>query len=350
VLYLGQAGNKAAARSALQDARARYEQALGVLETLPVNQSTLEQSFEIRLELRTVLTQLTELRAALERLREAEAISERLNDDHRRARVFSVLMTLHTLLGETNEAVAIGTRALEMAGRLGDLRLRILTTSYLEQAQYYRGEYARVCNLAKDALAALPAEWVYEHFGMVAPASVYARSWLVISLAELGEFSEAAEPATEAIRLAEPTHHAYTIGLAYRAAGTLNLLKGDWATARSLLEHGIGVLMAGNVRLSLAPTMAGSALALARVGDASEALNRVEEAERAVARHTTAGMRRAWDDHLLGRTYLLLGRLDKARELAGRAVELLPSQPGAAAHALHLLGDVATRPVRRRVR
>jgi hypothetical protein len=28
--------------------------------------------------------------------------------------------------------------------------------------------------------------------------------------------------------------HAYTIGLAYRAAGTLNLLKGDWATARSL--------------------------------------------------------------------------------------------------------------------
>ena len=261
VLYLRQAGNKAAARSALQDARARYEQALGVLETLPVNQSTLEQSFEIRLELRTVLTQLTELRAALERLREAEAISERLNDDHRRARVFSVLMTLHTLLGETNEAVATGTRALEMAGRLGDLRLRILTTSYLEQAQYYRGEYARVADLAKDALAALPADWVYEHFGMVAPASVYARSWLVISLAELGEFSEAAEPATEAINLAEPTHHAYTIGLAHRAAGTLHLLKGDWATARSLLEHGIGVLMAGNVRLSLAPTMAGSALA-----------------------------------------------------------------------------------------
>jgi tetratricopeptide (TPR) repeat protein len=181
---------------------------------------------------------------------------------------------------------------------------------------------------------------------MVAPASIYARSWLVISLAELGEFSEAAEPAAEAIRLAEPTHHAYTIGLAHRAAGTLNLLKGDWATARSLLEHGLAVLMAGNVRLSLAPTMAGSALALARVGEASEALNRVEEAERAVARHTTAGMRRAWDDHLLGRTYLLLGRLDKARELARRAVELLPSQPGAAAHALHLLGDLAAHPDR----
>ena len=106
-------------------------------------------------------------------------------------------MTLHTLLGEMDEAVATGTRALEMSGRLGDLRLRILTTSYLEQAQYYRGEYERVVELATEVLAVLPVEWVHELFGMVAPASVYARSWLVISLAELGRFREAAEHAAE---------------------------------------------------------------------------------------------------------------------------------------------------------
>jgi len=344
--YLRQAGSKAGARSALPDARAWFEQALGVLEALPASQSTLEQAFEIRLELRTVLTQLAELRPALERLREAEALSERLNDEHRRARVCSVLMTLHTLLGELDEAVATGTRALEMAGRLGDLRLRILTTSYLEQAQYYRGEYGRVVELATDALAVLPADWVYEHFGMVAPASVYARSWLVISLAELGRFGEAAEHAAEAIRLAEPTHHAYTIGLAHRAAGTFHLLAGDWAKARSLLEHGIAVLRAGNVSLSLPPTVAGSAWALAQLGEASEAMNRLREGEHAVAGHATVGMRRPWDDHVLGRTCLLLGRLDEARNLGDRAVELLPSQPGAAAHALHLLGDIATHPDR----
>jgi len=341
VLYLRQAGHKAGARSALRDARTRYEQALDILEALPVNQSTLEQGFEIRLELRTVLTQLAELRAALERLREAETLSERLNDDHRRVRVCSVLMTLHTLLGNMDEAVATGTRALEMAGRLGDLRLRILTTSYLEQAQYYRGEYERVVELATDALAVLPADWVYEHFGMVAPASVYARSWLVISLAELGRFREAAEHAAEAIRISEATHHAYTIGLAHRAAGTLHLLAGDWPKARSVLEHGVAVLRAGNVSLSLPPTVAGSAWALAQLGEASEALNRLREAEHAVAGHATAGMLRAWDDHMLGRTYLLLGRLDEARRLGDRAVELLSSQPGGVAHALHLLGDIA---------
>src|SRR6516162_4134914 len=52
VHYLRQAGAKAAARSAPSDARAWFEQALGVLKALPESQATLEQAFGIRLELR----------------------------------------------------------------------------------------------------------------------------------------------------------------------------------------------------------------------------------------------------------------------------------------------------------
>ena len=126
VHYLRQAGLKAAARSALPDARAWFEQALGVLEALPESPSTLEQAFEIRLELRPVLAQLGEIRRALERLREAEALAERLNDDRRRGRVCAFMTNVHSLLGELDEALVTGARALEIAGRLGDLRLRIL--------------------------------------------------------------------------------------------------------------------------------------------------------------------------------------------------------------------------------
>jgi len=43
-----------------------------------------------------------------------------------------------------------GTRALEIAGRLGDLRLRILATSYLEQAHYWRGDYKGSMELLAD--------------------------------------------------------------------------------------------------------------------------------------------------------------------------------------------------------
>jgi tetratricopeptide (TPR) repeat protein len=346
VHYLRQAGLKAAARSALQDARGWFEQALGVLEALPESQVILEQAFEIRLELRPVLKQLGEVRRMLERLREAEALAERLTDDRRRGRVCAFMMNAHAMLGEQDEALASGTRALEIAGRLGDLRLRILTTTQLELAHYYRGEYERVVELATENLASLPADWAYEYFGGSAPASVYDRSWLVMSLAQLGRFAEAAEHEAEAIRLAEPTQHAFTVGVAYRAAGMSHLLEGDWATARSRLEHGIAVLQTGNVVVLLVDAVTLSAWVLAQQGEASEALKRLREGEQFLDSQAGRGVvhRRGWAYHALGCACLLLGRLDEARRLGDRAIESSPRHPGFAAHALHLLGDIAIHP------
>jgi hypothetical protein len=96
---------------------------------------------------------------------------------------------------------------------------------------------------------------------------------------------EAAAYEAEAIRLAEATQHAFTVGLAYSAAARLHPLKGDWAKARSLIEHLIAVLRTGNVVLHLP--------------------------------------------------------LDEAGRPAGRTVESSRSQPGFLGWALHLLGDIA---------
>ncbi len=342
--YLRQAGLKAVARSALQDGQAWFEQALGVLEALPESPSTLEQGFEIRLELRPVLVNLGEVRRALERLREAETFAQRLNDDRRRGRVCAVLTNAHSLLGELDEALVTGTRALEIAGRLGDVRLRILTTTYLEQAHLFRGEYERVVELATDNLAALPDDSDYDYFGATLPISIYDRLRLIQSLAELGRFAEAAPYEAEALRLAEPTHHAITVGMAYTYAGRLHLLKGDWAKARSLIEHGIAAYRTGNIVLVLPEAVAASTWVLAQVGEASEALNRLREGEQLLERQAALGVvfQCGWDYLSLGRTCLLLGRLAEARRLADRAVESSPRQLGYAAHALHLLGDVAT--------
>ena len=169
-----------------------------------------------------------------------------------------------------------------------------------------------------------------------------------MSLAPLGRFAEAAEYLAEAIRLAEPTHHAFTVGMAYYGAATLHLLKGDWTEARSLIEHGISVVRTGNVGLLLPRMVASSAWGLAELGEASEALTRLREGEQLFERQAARGYIsiRGWTYHLLGRACLRLGRLDEARRLGDRAVESSPRQPGFAAHALHLLGDIATHPDR----
>jgi tetratricopeptide (TPR) repeat protein len=348
VHYLRQAGLKAAAQSALHHARASFEQALGVLGELPESQSTLEQAFEIRLELRPVLSQLGEIRQGLERLREADILATRLGDDRRLGRVWAYETVAHSLLGELDEALVTAPRALKLATRGGDLRLGILATTYLEQAHYFRGDYERVVELATANLAALPADWVYENFGSIAPASVYDRLWLVISLAQLGRFVEAASYEAEAIRLAEPTQHAFTVGIAHHSATALYPLKGDWTKARASLERGITALRAGNVLLLLLVMVPSSAWVLAQLGETTEALHRLREGEQlqehAAARGVFANS--GWDYQALGRAGLLLGRLDDAQRLADRALESSPRHPGFAAHALHLLGDIASHPER----
>jgi tetratricopeptide (TPR) repeat protein len=129
---------------------------------------------------------------------------------------------------------------------------------------------------------------------------------------------------------------------------TLHLLKGDWAKARLLIEHGISVVRTGNVGLLLPRMVASSAWGLAQLGEASAALNRLREGEQLFERQAARGYVsiRGWTYHLLGRAALLLVRLDEARRLADRAVESSPRQPGFAAYAQHLLGDIATHPER----
>jgi class 3 adenylate cyclase/tetratricopeptide (TPR) repeat protein len=346
VLYLRQAGAKAAARSALTDARTRFEQALVIQKGLPKNHPALEHEFEILLELRPVLRQLGEGRQMLDHLREAEMVATQLRDDRRRGQVCAFMITVQSTLDELDEALATGARALEIAERLGDLKLRILTTSYLEQAYFYRGEYERVIDFATRNLKALPPEWQNEYLGMAVPASVFDRAWLVMSLSELGHFAEAAKYEAEAIRIAEPTQHAFTIGWAHFAASMPHLLKGDWGKARSRVEHWITMIRTGNVGIHLPWAVASSAWGLAQIGEASEALSRMREAEQLLGRQAALGIvgHGGWAYHAAGRAALLLGRLEDAQRLAKRAIESTQRQPGFRAHALHLLGDIAAYP------
>jgi class 3 adenylate cyclase/tetratricopeptide (TPR) repeat protein len=343
--YLWQAGAKAAARSALADARAWFELALGVLEALPESRAALEQAFEIRLELRRILRQLGEGRKMLHYLREAKVLAERLEDDRRRGQVYAHMTTVLSSLDELDEALVTGTRALEIARRLEDLELGVIATSNLKQVHYYRGEYRHVFQFTADNFEAPSVGAAHRYFGMGALPSVFGRAYPIMSFAEIGRFTEAAKHAAEAIRIAESTEHAHTIGWAYYAACMLHVLKGDWAKARSSVEHGMAMLRTGNVADLLPWAVAASAWVLAQLGEINEALNRVGEAKTLLEQQAKLGLvgcHCGWAYHAVSRACLLLGWVDEARRLGDRAVESSRRQPGFTAHARCLLGDIET--------
>jgi tetratricopeptide (TPR) repeat protein len=282
----------------------------------------------------------------LARFREAAKVAERLNDDGRRGRVYAVMILTHTHLGELDEALFSATQALEIARRLGDLKLRLVAQTYLEQAYYYRNEFERAVELAAGNLAALPPDWVYERFGTPAPISIHDRVWLLAGLPELGRFAEALSYEAEALRIAAATQHAYTLGQANLVSGRPYLLLGDWEKARSLVEYGIAAYRSGDVSIVFAEMVAQSSWIFAQLGEAGEALARLREGERLIERDAAQGIvfQCCLVYRYLGRTALLLGRLDEARCLSDCALRYSEHQPGFAAHALHLMGDIATHP------
>jgi hypothetical protein len=146
-------------------------------------------------------------------------------------------------------------------------------------------------------------------------------------------------------RLAGPTQHAFTVGEAYNTVGVLYLRKGDWAMARSLIEHSIAAFRKGNIVIVLPVMLAYSAIILAQAGELSEAVTRFRECEQ-LLEHLAAQAVVFTPYGSLGRAALLLGRLDEAQSLGERVIEWSPSRRGIIAYAQHLLGDIATCPDR----
>jgi tetratricopeptide (TPR) repeat protein len=226
------------------------------------------------------------------------------------------------------------------------LRLSIIAGSNLAEPYYLRGDYEQAVKIATGNLAALPPEWVQEYFGMAVPASVFTWGWLIMSLAQLGRFREAAEYEAEAIRIATATKHAHTIGWAHLTASKLRLLQGDWAKAHFLLEHWINMPGTLDVSVLLPWAVASSAWTLAQIGEASEALNRVRQAQEHLELQESKGIfaHRGWSYHAVGRACLLLGHLDEAKRFVERSLQSSRHQPGLAAYAQCLAGDLASHP------
>lgn len=344
--YFGQAGVRAAAGSALPHARDCFERALVALDALPENSSTIEEGLEIRLKMRPVLSQLGEIRQALARLREAEKLSARINDDRHRGRVSAYMANAHSAIGDLDEAYSFAVRALAIARGLGDVELTILSTAFLGQALFHRGDYEHVVALAEECIVKFAGDLIYEHFGSAALPLIETRSRLAVSLAQLGRFTEAAGYATEALQLAEPTNCTFTVGQANVAAATVHLLKEDWGRSHSLVDHGVAVLRDGNVVNVLPYAVGTSAWVWAHLHHGTEAIKLIQEGERLVEHQVEAGWvgQVGWAYYVLGRACLVLGRIEQASRLADRAIVFSPSHAGTAGHAQCLLGDIAIHP------
>jgi class 3 adenylate cyclase/tetratricopeptide (TPR) repeat protein len=342
--YFRQAGHKGVARSANREAVLFFEQALSALGHLPETRDTLEQAVDLRLDLRQPLLPLGELEQILGHLREAERIAAILNDQRRLGRTLCWLAYSYSFtLGDNERAIETGERALAIGRALEDLPLRALATFYLAFPRWQRGDYRQAIDGLRWIVANLQGELIHERFGMTGYPSVLARGLLVWCLCEVGEFAEGRTCAEEAIAIAEALDQPFSQAVLRTWLGQFYFSQGDLRTAISLVEQSRTLVERWGLPRVGANTASLLGLAYFLDGRPVEGLRLLEEGAAQLASET--GSTETRSAILLGEGFLLAGQVERAVELADRALNASKrrKQRGYEAQALRLLGTIAAR-------
>ena len=342
--YLRQAGAKAVERPANREAVALFEQALAALDHLPESRQTIEEAIDIHFEIRNALQPLGDLGRILESLREAERLGVQLDDQRRLGWVGSYLAEHFRMLGNPGSAAEAGERALAIARRLEDLPLQVVTNLPMGLLCHNLGEYRQALDFFRWNVTRLEGDLRYERFGLFGLPSVFSRSFLARSLAELGEFAEGILVGDEGVRLAEAAGQPFSRVYAYLGIGALYLRKGDVHRAISVLERALALGQATHIPVGLAygASYLGYALALAdRVSEGLPLLEQTVDQATSTTFVASTSLRVTY----LGEAYLISGRGGEAADAATRALALARAhgERGHEAYALRLLGEVLAR-------
>jgi DNA-binding winged helix-turn-helix (wHTH) protein/class 3 adenylate cyclase/tetratricopeptide (TPR) repeat protein len=340
--YFWQAGTHAVARSAYREAVTCFEQALEVLRHLPAERQSREQAIDLRFTLRGALLQLGEVGRALTYMREAEALAKNLDDPHRLGRVSSYMARYFFLMGDHELALAAGQRACALAATLGDFALEVAGNMYLGQVYHALGDYQQALDVLRRNVAALTGPLLQEHFGMANLPAVTSRTYLVFSLAELGQFAEGMARGAEGLSIAEAADHPNSLAIACLGMGRLFLSKGEPGQAIAALERGLSLCRSAQIELLLPAVTAALSYAYALAGRAAEALPLLAQVRQTFPPLTPlSSLAVVW----LSAALLHVGNLKDARSLARQALELSQNRQerGNQAWTLQLLGDIAAR-------
>ncbi|MGH3116494.1 MAG: AAA family ATPase [Gaiellales bacterium] len=341
VTYLRQAGVKAATRFAHREAVTYFEQALGALKHLPQSQDTIEQAVDLRFDLRTSLLALGELERVLHVLREAETIAETARDQRRLAQASSFLANCYYLMGNQDQAIQSGQRALAIATALGDFRLQVGANLYLGLAYGLSGAMRRAIEFFKRNIELLRTDQSHERLGM-AGLPVVSRAWLAWALTELGQFSEAIAIGDEAVQIAQAVNNPGSLILAYVGVAYPYFRKGDIQNAIVVDERALRLCQGGDFPFLFPMVAAQLGYTYALAGRFAEAFPLLEQAAKRSAAMRTMAVR-SRQVAFLAEAYLLAQRLEDAKRYALDALELARThkEPIDQALALRLLGEIA---------
>jgi tetratricopeptide (TPR) repeat protein len=340
--YLRQAGAKAYAHSAYPQAAASFEEGIRALAHLPETRERLEQGYDLRIELRHAFFMLGDAVRLRPVLAELTKVAERLGDPTRVNRTIAYLGNYDWWTGRPD--LALPRYQVEYATVVDDA-LKAGYSFSIGETYYSLGDYRGAIPFLAPAEAFFSGDRLRARGTAAGFPAVFARTWLALALAECGEMRAAQGHAADAVKVAEALDHPWSLVLAQTDAGRLALQLRDVEQALSRFERAGQIARTFGLSHWRPWSAAGLGLAYAWAGRLDEAFPLFREAaEETAASQFFFGhaLRVAWE----AEAHLLAGRMDEARNVAARALELARQhkERGHEAWIFRLLGEMAAHP------
>jgi tetratricopeptide (TPR) repeat protein len=233
--------------------------------------------------------------------------------------------------------MAAGQQALELAVALGNSALQMAASLSLGQVYYFNlGDFGRAAELLRRNVEAADGEAGTPRTDV----RIRSQAWLARTLSALGAFAEGRRHGEEALRLATREGRGFAPINAHGCLGLLYLAQGDLEPAIRVLDQGLALCRASDVRVWLPAIEAGLGYASALQGRLTEGRALLEEGVSRALHQRTQG--RSLVVGWLSEVYCLEGRREEAWQHARQALTLARQlkERGNEARARHQLGVV----------
>ncbi|KPK21215.1 MAG: hypothetical protein AMK69_22260 [Nitrospira bacterium SG8_3] len=311
VEYLGKANQKAAKVSALQDAKAYFEKAMKILDTLPGSEKNQEKRLSLLVDQAMVFHLLSRDQEYYDLLTKYEPIAAKVENAGLVGAFYGRLGLCEHTFGYFDQATQTLTNAAKLCEEAGNIRHAGHAYSDLQWNHVFRGAFERALSIKEDALRAVGQ-------GFDSRTYISALSAASAACSFLGRWDEAVEYGQKALEGSQEGAENYGIVMAANIISIAYTLKGDLGKG---IEYVNLAVQNATTPFDEAWTQPILALVWCRAGEPERGIGVLAALTSVVraARQVPAELALL---SYLGEGYWMVGEYDKARQTAEEAVEL----------------------------
>jgi predicted ATPase/class 3 adenylate cyclase len=332
VEYLDLANQKAIRANAMEDAKAHFDKASELLDSLPDTEENQERRVSLLANQHLVFFHVLKLNEYHKLMVDHEPVASRQANQGLRGSYYARLAVCESILGHFKEGIETATKAARLCEASGNTEQALFAYFTAAMAHLIRGDYERVLELKAESLGVMKQSFQIRY--QVRPLLL--ASW---SCSELGRFEEAMELAQEAMRKARDFSDRSLISWAAYQLCVAHIHRRDLSQAIRYGELSVAEAQTAGEKAFAQGFLA---WAWCHSGETAKGTNTLAGllALYQAARYVHAEIY-AW--HFLAEGYWLAGQFDRAKETAEGLREMSErcDARGFLGHAHRLLGEVA---------